>query len=352
MKIRSFFTLLLLFALAAQMFPAFAFETDQFNLPPEPLADIGFEVTNYVESVVLKSVEKVNAEIAEREKCLADPQKDCDSTKKNQEKLKFLRSDEAVAKEINKVLGSGFIPYTSSGSWLENHQFKAQPARFKPGYKQSIFVFFPTSYFELASTIKMYDAQFGTDKIAHFFREGHGYFKNYKKAIGKGLNEAQAIEKAVKSGQKTERGIYGTWISGVFSNGDLAANYVGMKFYIGLTHELNIAEKIRPAVLKLKDGVWKINEDFKMNEMLLKPFMSDHLNEALNPSGFTRMFGLSAYVRHVLHDHACIKWKETYPNLTQTDYERTTEDLRNWNGENYGWTQRKNLITIANTCFN
>jgi hypothetical protein len=329
---------------------AFAFETDQYNLPPQPLADIGNEVTDYTESVVRKSVDKINAQILERKNCLKTLAKGCNSVEKNEKQLAYLHSDDAVAHEVYKILGGGIVPYTNSGSWLESHNFNAQPARFKPGFRESLFVFYPTSYFELASTIKMFDAQFGTDKIAHLFQEGYGYFKTYKKELNKGSSVNQATEKAIKSGQKSERGIYGTIISGVFSNGDLAANYVGMKFYQGFTEDLQIGDKIRPSILKLKDGVWTLNESFKMHEMLLKPFVSNHLNEALNPSGFTKLFGLNSQVRKVLTRN-CPEWRVQNPTLSQTEFEHLTDSLKRWNNEDYGFTEKKNFITIANTCF-
>ena len=48
----------------------FAFETDQYNLPPKPLADIGDEITEYTKQNVQKAFEKVNAEISRRQECL------------------------------------------------------------------------------------------------------------------------------------------------------------------------------------------------------------------------------------------------------------------------------------------
>jgi hypothetical protein len=329
----------------------FAFETDQYNLPPRPLADIGSEVNEYVESIVLKSVEKVNSEILQRESCLANRVKDCDSAEKNQKRLAYLRSNDAVAREVYKILGGGIIPYTNSGSWLEKHEFRGQPARFKPSFGDSLFVFYPTSYFELASTIKMYDAQFGTDKIAHLFQEGYDYFETYNKEVAKGSTSFVATEKAIKSGQKSERGFFGTVVSGVYSNGDLAANYVGMKFYQGFTQEFRINGEIRPSLLNLKDGVWAINEAFDMKTMLMKPFVSAHLNEALNPSGFTRLFGLNSYVRKVLRTRGCSQWLEQNPGVLKSDFDNTTESLKRWNNEDYGFTEKKNFITIGNTCF-
>ncbi len=351
MKRRLFTQLFLLAVILLQVQIGFAFETDQYNLPPQPLADIGNEVSDYTEDAVRASVKKVNAEILFRENCSAKRAKDCDSAENNENQLAYLRSNEAVAREVYKILGGGIVPFTNSGSWLESHQFKAQPARFKPSFGDSLFVRFPTSYFGLASTVKMFDSQFGTDKIAHIFKEGYDYFKEYNKAVKKGLSDNQATVKAVKSGQKTERGIYGTWISGVYSNGDLAANYVGLKFYRGLTIDLEIGTETRPAVLKLKDGSWIFNEPFEMSQMLLKPFISDHLNEALNPSVFTKLFGLNSTVRNILKNRACSQWIQAFPDRLQVAYERRTEALKRWNDEDYGFTESDKFITIANTCF-
>jgi hypothetical protein len=347
MNIRIIFLIVVLL----QSTVAFGFETDQYNLPPQPLGDIGIEVSDYTQSIVRQSVTKVNAEILRYENCLKSRTKDCDSAEKTEKRLAYLRSNDAVAHEVYEVLGGGIVPFTNSGTWLEKHDFQAQPARFKPNFGDSLFVHFPTSYIGLASTIKMFDSQLGTDKIAHLFQEGYGYFKTYNNAVNKGSSATEATEKAIRSGQKSERGIYGTFISGVFSNGDLAANYVGMKFYQGLTEEILLGNKIRPAVLRLNDGVWIYNETFEMREMLLKPFVSDHLNEALNPSNFTRLFGLRSYVRNLLKNQACANWKIQYPNVSKSDYERTTESLKRWNNEDYGFTESKDFITIANTCF-
>jgi hypothetical protein len=197
----------------------------------------------------------------------------------------------------------------------------------------------------------MYDSQFGTDKIAHFFAEGFDYFKKYKAALREGLKETEASAKAIEWGRKTEKGFYGTWISGVFSNADLAANFGGMKFYQGLTKEIAIGDKKRPPVLLLQNGVWIFNEKFNSQEMLLKPFISDHFNEALNPSIFTELFGLRSHVREVLTSRACKQWSEQFPNVSKIDFEKKTAQLQSWNGDDYGFAHSENFVTISNTCF-
>src|SRR4051794_110913 len=46
-----------------------AFETDQFNLPPDPLADIGDEVSEHLESSIRSAVAGLNSQIKRHEKC-------------------------------------------------------------------------------------------------------------------------------------------------------------------------------------------------------------------------------------------------------------------------------------------
>src|SRR5204863_9734778 len=76
---------------------------------------------------------------------------------------------------------------------------------------------------------------------------------------------------------------------GVYSNADLAANYAGLKFYLNLTRPVTIGRKTLPPVL-VRDprGQWALNpyRDGRPED-LLRPFISDHLNEALNPSRYS-----------------------------------------------------------------
>ncbi len=335
-------------------FSASAFETDQYNLPPQPLADIGDEVSQYAEENITKAVNKLNAEITERQVCLeknvADAKKTkCDSPEKVRTKLAYLRSEAAVAREVYKRLGDGIIPFTKSGSWMESHDFKAQPARYKTGFGKSIFRIFLINYLTISKTVNIYGAQFGTDKIAHFFQQGFGYYIRYNKALAAGLKPDEAENEAVRWGQLTERTFYGTLASGVYSNADLCANYVGMKFYQNLTRDVKIEDSIKPAILRLENGIWKFNEQAELHENLLKPFISDHLNEALNPSIF--IVGLRSFVRRTVRKQSCKQWFAAYPNLSQIELTEKTEALRLWNGKDYGFKDSKNFVTIANTCF-
>ena len=146
----------------------------------------------------------------------------------------------------------------------------------------------------------------------------------------------------------TERTYFGLLVSGVYSNADLYANYAGMKFYQNLTEPISIGDRTRPAPVFLNEGVWNI-DPATLRENLLKPFLTDHLNEALNPSGYA--FTIFASVRGAVKKYACPEWHQTYPDLTADELTARSKALKLWNGEDYGYTKRSRTASIAEICF-
>jgi hypothetical protein len=331
------------------------FETDQYNLPPRPLADIGDEVTEHVEQKVRQAIDQINGEISTIEKCFSDnkrrKQNACESVEQERARLAFLRSSDAVARRVYQLLGAGVPPFTGGGTWVDLHQFHGHPARYRPSYFKSIFLPWPADALTVSPTVNMYGSQFGTDKIAHLFQQGYSYYKIYGRALAAEETPDEASQTAVQWGQETERRIFGTMISGVYSNGDLAANYAGLKFYLGLTQAFKIGAETRPAMVLLRNGSWSVNESVDRRELLLKPFISDHFNEALNPSIFTQLLGLRSFVRRSVKRRSCSQWFDQYPGLTQASLNERSQTLRSWHDEDYGFTESRYFITIANTCF-
>jgi hypothetical protein len=360
MKRRLIGRLFLFIILIIQPIAGFAFETDQFNLPPTPLADIGDEVSEYTEENLVKAVNKINAEISALQMCLEkkiekaekSSKIKCGAADETRKRLEYLRSEAALAREVFKLLGDGIVPFTKSGTWMNSHRFRAQPARYKTGYRKSIFAVLPTNYLTISPTVKIYGAQFGTDKIAHFFQQGYTYYRIFERASAQGLNSEKAAQKAIKWGQKTERTYYGTLISGVYSNADLFANFVGMKFYQGLAHPVKIGDAERPAIVSLKNGFWKFNENADLRQILVKPFMTDHMNEALNPSIYTGFLGFRGFIRRSVKKNACRQWMENYPDQSEAEFDENSQKLKLWFGEDYGFTESENFITLSNACFN
>lgn len=331
---------------------AIAMETDQYNLPKVPLADIGDEVSAYLETNFRSSIEKINAEIALRESCVngtADKNTKCKSDTKERERLDYLRSNDAIAEAVYKLHGDGSIFITHIGTWLNSHKFTAAPARYKTSFTDSIFVLKPVNYTTMSPTVKIDGVEFGTDKLDHFFQQGYQYYKMYKKRIANGTTSDEAVRKAISWGRRTERTYFGYWVSGVYSNADLYANYAGLKFYLSLTKPIQIGDKTRPALLTLVDGKWQITDGVNLRDSLLKPFITEHMNEALNASGFNSI--VYPVVKRVVRKQACATWRAAFPNLTQADLAQRSKALELWHGEDYGYTRRNKMVTLAGTCF-
>ena len=338
--------------LMTQCVPVPAFETDQYNLPPIPLADIGAEVAEYTEDNIRVAIARINDEIMAGQRCLENPsgkRRGCGKDSSVRDRLEHLRSESAVVRGVYDRLGYGIIAFARAGTWMDKHDFRAQPARYKTSYGRSIFVYLPTDYFTISPTVNMYGVSLGTDKIAHFFQQGYTYYMIAKKATAKGAARDLAVRKAVNWGRMTELTYYGTLVGGVFSNADLFANYAGMKFYEGLTRSITIGGQTRQPTLVLKDGIWVFNETQRIEESPLKPFVSDHMNEALNPSLFVPF--LRSSVRSIVRKQSCPQWRAAYPERKKEYYDAATRSLSSWYGEGYGFRQSDKFVTIGNTCF-
>jgi hypothetical protein len=121
-----------------------------------------------------------------------------------------------------------------------------------------------------------------------------------------------------------------------------------MKFFQGLTKAVEVNGKARPASLAMIDGRWTIS-DRHLRENLLKPFMTDHMNEALNPSGFR--LTLVRSVRRAVKKHACPDWRTAYPEMTRSAISERSRALELWNRVDYGFTKKERIVSIADACF-
>ncbi len=93
----------------------------------------------------------------------------------------------------------------------------------------------PAGWLPITVSISVNDVRFGTDKLTHFFNEGHYYFHWYESARRPGHDfDPVAADRAIRRGILSERTLLGKAASGVFSSADLEANYEGMRFFIGL----------------------------------------------------------------------------------------------------------------------
>lgn len=83
----------------------------------------------------------------------------------------------------------------------------------------------------LAPNIQINGIYLGLDKLSHFSSTGRRYLSEYLKKTKKGFTSEAAEKAAIRFGLSNEAGILGIWASGVFSYGDVEANYQGLRFY-------------------------------------------------------------------------------------------------------------------------
>ncbi len=314
-------------------------ETDQFTLPPSELLDLGPTTSHQLFAALESVVARTNSEIQ-----MFLPR--AKTSKYAASQLALRRKDSYLVDLFFDRTGHGFP------RWLrwdhlakEKKPIEYNEARPWKSIYWLVFSQFPLSMLALAPTINMYDYHFGTDKLGHFFLQGHGYYKVYMDSLNSGKSAQQAHAAIVSYGQILEQTFLGTLINGIYSNADLAANYAGWKFYMNVAHEVQIGDKTLPPILVLKGDKWEFSK-YLNKDNLLKPFLSDNLNEAFNPSRYT--FMRSRIRGQVLK--RCADWIER-EGITQQIVLATLEETSRWHGEAYGhWLPANNAVTL-DTCF-
>ena len=112
-------------------------------------------------------------------------------------------------------------------------------------------------------TVKAFGVYFGTDKLVHFHNIGEAYYRMYRELRDTGLSREAAYQQVIQhykdGGILSEKGMLGTFTTGIFSNGDLAANHAGFKFYENLTEKVVLkGQECEPLVVRA--GVfWRLN---------------------------------------------------------------------------------------------
>lgn len=110
---------------------------------------------------------------------------------------------------------------------------------------------FPYFFLPMARTIRVGDVYFGIDKLCHFFGFGRRYYQRYCRYIREGLSEEEAMKKVVLWGIFHEDNLVGKLVDGIFSHGDLEANYQGFL----LARDLCGGD---PPYIENIDGKWKL----------------------------------------------------------------------------------------------
>ncbi len=130
----------------------------------------------------------------------------------------------------------------------------------------------------LAPNVQINGVYLGLDKLAHFASTGRRYFKRYLKRLRAGDTETEATQSAIRYGLLNEASVLGWWASGVFSYGDMEANYQGLRFYQKLCFDQK-----DPYLSQDERGKWSVAK-----KLDLKAFVNPYWDESYNPSFYTR----------------------------------------------------------------
>lgn len=136
----------------------------------------------------------------------------------------------------------------------------------------------------MSDVIRVGDHEVGADKLEHMFGQGFKYFnKNYLNEKGEmaALKNGIFFEKFFLGGQKIG--------NGVFSYGDLSANFNGMRLW---NHMLQLRDDILGADHNIGPYIACENDKWvKAKEIDFRNYLDDSMNESINcskyPSGNT-----------------------------------------------------------------
>lgn len=320
---------------------ATALETDQYTVPDEPLADIGPAISRHVQQAIEQVLAGVNQEIDAIETQRRDASER--QTKRLDQKLAKLRAERVIADRLFGKLGKRGIECEIE-LWIRRHDWGEQPALFELPVGDSV-TGVPLTHlliaFGNAPTIHAHGVHMGTDKVGHFFQQGHEYYNLYLKNEARKMDEAANRAAVIRHGVHQEKGIYGQFASGIYSNADLAADYAGLKFYLNLTRPVRVGAITHPPLVEVVDGRWRFAQALERDPF--KPWVSHHFDEARNPNLYNGSHHKK--VRREMRERA-ERWM-AYHRATPQAVAQQAKDLATWYGEAYGHSGVDELYTIA-----
>ncbi|HOK10607.1 MAG TPA: hypothetical protein PLJ10_13225 [Candidatus Hydrogenedens sp.] len=250
---------ILLILMVMMLFPMFAFsaETDQYLTWGIELKDSADKLNKYFNDTLSDYLEKVN----KRAKPIEDP-----------EELTV-----AIYYHFFQFLGwSRFRTFIRHDPEIEKYPNMSIGAR--KYQRMSIHRGFAFPYIlPMARTIRVGDIYFGIDKMCHFLGFGRRYYQKYCEYIKEGLSEEEAMRKVVLWGVVHEDNLVGKLVDGIFSHGDLEANFQGFCLARDLCGG-------NPPYIERVDGKWKL-----VRPIDLRNYITPGFDESYNNSHFWAM---------------------------------------------------------------
>jgi hypothetical protein len=131
----------------------------------------------------------------------------------------------------------------------------------------------------MAQTIRLDEVYLGIDKIGHMFGFGRRYFQRYQRARAAGDSHDGAVERMLTWGIHHEYSVVGKLVDGVFSHGDMEANYQGFRL------AMNFCTGASPMFFR-EDGRWNFRGGLDIRDYITPDF-----DESYNTNTFARWRG-------------------------------------------------------------
>ena len=259
-------------------------ETDQYTLPPQrQFAEVGGYLTRYMYDAVAKGADAQNSRIRSA----------VNSHARAAEVEKLQSPDDIVATVNAQFPVALFFIEGLDRTMLSSSTAVRYPGSvigYKPfvGVRKNVDIGInPFRAWNCATIRAFFGVYMGDDKMGHFSDMGMHYYTTYRDAVRRGASEEKAVREAIKVGTDgpiySERGLLGWASCGDYSNADLVSNYMGFVFYRNLTEPVMLKGQQRPPML-VRDGPhWKVAPHVRPDSDFFSWYISDHLNEALNP---------------------------------------------------------------------
>ncbi|MAW07663.1 MAG: hypothetical protein CME61_05205 [Halobacteriovoraceae bacterium] len=242
-------------------FNVFSLETDNFLSWGIELKDSTSDLNDYINKHIQNSLDQIN------------------------EKKKSLKCDRVRKKVILDF--RGFITHPME-RWVEETlgDEKVFPSQENISDREYFMMsvygtkkFDVSKYFSLSRTININGIYFGTDKLSHWMSTGERYFRVYKKALRKFNDQDKAFKEAINYGIFLDRFILGGISSGVFSFGDLEANFQGLLFNLSFCES---GEKNN--LIVNVEGKWVMQ-----HQLDIRDYVNPNFDETFNPSLYSTL---------------------------------------------------------------
>ena len=350
-----------LFLLCSSNRPGYAHEVDQYSPPiGECLQDLGPYWDQLMYRVVSDGVTRANQDIESVKKSwIPDP---------GGGRLALSQSATTLAKCVRLQLPSAM-------ALIENMEHKIAETdgrdietgrllAYRPEVSESVYLpaarlrgmrYWNRLSFMRSSTIQLHGHFVGTDKIGHFFAMGYHYFNVYQMARALGKTHEEGLQHAADiCGWTTENSFLGLTSTAIYSNADLAANYLGLKFYLNLYRPVKINGQLEPAIVVRDGDYWKIRDGLHKHSPLFSKYVSAHWDEVLNPCHLEASF--REFTRKEIYSrrNRLLDWYagDDQRRRTKAYFDNIMRHTQTYYGENYGHSGAEaHQLGVGEICF-